>query len=116
MRLRPDGFLATRHTARTLRRCRELLGQPSEPLPRRAQSVLLWIHEARHMGAAEELLWRCQSLTRHEPAGLPKAAVADTITGSSEPPGGRASLWGSEAPNMWSPGPASPSRGGASGV
>ena len=26
-------------------------------------------------------------MTRHEPAGLPKAAVADTITGSSEPPG-----------------------------
>jgi hypothetical protein len=26
-------------------------------------------------------------MTRHEPAELPKAAVADTITGSSEPPG-----------------------------
>ena len=26
-------------------------------------------------------------MTRHEPAGLPKAAVAETITGSSEPPG-----------------------------
>jgi len=31
-------------------------------------------------------------------------------------PRGRASLWGSEAPTMWSPGPASTSRGGASGV
>ena len=26
-------------------------------------------------------------MTRHEPAGLPKAAVAETITGSAEPPG-----------------------------
>ena len=26
-------------------------------------------------------------MTRHEPAGLFKAAVAETITGSSEPPG-----------------------------
>lgn len=26
-------------------------------------------------------------MTRHEPAGLPKAAVAETIMGSSEPPG-----------------------------
>jgi len=55
-------------------------------------------------------------MTRHEPAGLPKAAVAETITGSAELPGGRASLWGSKAPNMWSPDPASPSRGGASGA
>src|SRR5262245_20176971 len=40
-----------------------------------------------YLGSAEALLWRCPSITRHEPAGLPKAAVADTITGSSEPPG-----------------------------
>jgi hypothetical protein len=33
-------------------------------------------------------------MTRHEPVGLPKAAVADTITGSSAPPGRRASLGG----------------------
>jgi hypothetical protein len=141
MRLRHYGFLANRHKARTLRRCRELLGQPAEPPPRRAKSVVQWMQEVTgidlthnvravalahsygslwppclHLGSAEELLWRCQSMTRHEPAGLPKAAVADTITGSSEPPGGRASLWGSEAPNLWSPGPASPSRGGASGA
>ena len=31
MRLRHDGFLANRPKARTLRRCRELLGQPAEP-------------------------------------------------------------------------------------
>src|SRR5215510_14244824 len=41
----------------------------------------------RHLGPAEAFLWRCPSMTRHEPAGLPKAAVAETITGSSEPPG-----------------------------
>src|SRR5262249_8988696 len=39
MRLRHDGFLANRHKASTWRRCRALLGQPSEPPPRRAQSV-----------------------------------------------------------------------------
>jgi hypothetical protein len=33
MRLRHYGFLANRHKARTLRRCRELRGQPSEPPP-----------------------------------------------------------------------------------
>jgi Putative transposase/Transposase zinc-binding domain len=45
MRLRHYGFLANRHKARTLRRCRELLGQPSEPPPRRSQSVVQWMHE-----------------------------------------------------------------------
>jgi len=45
MRLRHDGFLANRPKARTLRRCRALLGQPSEPLPRRAKSGVQWMHE-----------------------------------------------------------------------
>jgi len=45
MRLRHYGFLANRHKARTLRRCRELLGQPSEPPPRRAKSVVQWMQE-----------------------------------------------------------------------
>ena len=45
MRLRHYGFLANRHKARTLRRCRELLGQPSEPPPRRPQSVVQWMQE-----------------------------------------------------------------------
>jgi len=45
MRLRHDGFLANRHKARTLRRCRELLGQPSEPPPRRPKSVGQWMQE-----------------------------------------------------------------------
>ena len=42
-RLRHYGFLANRHKARTLRRCRELLGQPSEPPPRSPQSVVQWM-------------------------------------------------------------------------
>lgn len=45
MRLRHYGFLANRHKARALRRCRELLGQPSEPPPRRPQSVVQWMQE-----------------------------------------------------------------------
>jgi Putative transposase/Transposase zinc-binding domain len=45
MRLRHYGFLANRHKARTLRRCRELLGQPADPPPRRAQRVVQWMHE-----------------------------------------------------------------------
>jgi Putative transposase/Transposase zinc-binding domain len=43
MRLRHYGFLANRHKARTLRRCRELLGQPAEPSPRHSQSVVQWM-------------------------------------------------------------------------
>ena len=42
MRLRHYGFLANRYKARTLRRCRELLGQPS---PRHPQSVVQWRQE-----------------------------------------------------------------------
>ena len=45
MRLRHYGFLANRHKAYTLRRCRELLGQPSEPPPHCAKSVVQWMHE-----------------------------------------------------------------------
>jgi hypothetical protein len=45
MRLRHYGFLANRHKAYTLRRCRELLGQPSEPPPRCAKSVGQWMQE-----------------------------------------------------------------------
>jgi Putative transposase len=45
MRLRPDGFLANRPKARTLRRGRERLGQPSEPPPRRAKSGVEWMQE-----------------------------------------------------------------------
>jgi Putative transposase/Transposase zinc-binding domain len=43
MRRRHDGFLANRHKARTLRRGRELLGQPSELPPRCPPSVVQWM-------------------------------------------------------------------------
>jgi Putative transposase/Transposase zinc-binding domain len=45
MRLRHYGFLANRHKARLLRRCRELLGQPSTPPPRSPKSVVQWMRE-----------------------------------------------------------------------
>ena len=45
MRLRHYGFLANRHKARTLSCCRKLLGQPSEPPPRCAKSVVQWMQE-----------------------------------------------------------------------
>jgi Putative transposase/Transposase zinc-binding domain len=45
MRLRHYGFLANRHKARTLRRCRELLGHPADPSPRSPQSVVQWMQE-----------------------------------------------------------------------
>jgi hypothetical protein len=43
MRLRHYGFLANRHKARTLRRCRALLGQPVNPSPRHPPSVAQWM-------------------------------------------------------------------------
>jgi Putative transposase len=45
MRLRHYGFLANRHKARTLRRCRALLGQPSTLPPRSPQSVRQWMQK-----------------------------------------------------------------------
>jgi len=45
IRLRHYGFLANRHKARKLRRCRELLGQSAAPPARSAQSVVQWMHE-----------------------------------------------------------------------
>jgi hypothetical protein len=42
-RIRHDGFLANRCTARALRRCRVLLGQSLEPPPRRILTVPEWM-------------------------------------------------------------------------
>jgi hypothetical protein len=42
-RLRHYGFLANRHKARTLRRCRELLGQSGAPFVRSPQSMVQWM-------------------------------------------------------------------------
>ena len=45
MRIRHYGFLANRHKARALRRCRDLLGQPANPPRRSPQSVVQWMQE-----------------------------------------------------------------------
>jgi hypothetical protein len=50
-------------------------------------------------------------MTRREPAGLPKATAADTVTGHSEPSGGCACLRGAKAPARWGTGPAHTSLG-----
>ena len=50
-------------------------------------------------------------MTRHEPAGLPKVAAPETITGRSEPAGGCACLRGSKAPDRWGTAPAYTSLG-----
>jgi len=112
MRLRHSGFLANRHQARTLRRCRALLGPPATPSPRHPPRVVPWRHEVTgidltpwpHWGASPSygsrcpalfdplpiaaLLWRCPSTTRHEPAGFSQAAAGETTTGVSAPAGG----------------------------
>lgn len=53
MRLRHDGFLANRHKAHTLRRCRELWGQPSTPASRRPKSVVQWRQEVTGIDRAQ---------------------------------------------------------------
>ena len=45
MRIRHYGFLANRHKARALRRCRDLLGQPADPPRRSPKSVVQWMQE-----------------------------------------------------------------------
>jgi len=64
MRLRHDGFLANRHKARTLRRCRELLGQPSQPSPRHPQSVVQWMQEVTGIDLTQCPHWGSRPLVR----------------------------------------------------
>jgi hypothetical protein len=45
MRIRHYGFLANRHKARALPRCRELLGQPAKLPPRPPKNVVQWMQE-----------------------------------------------------------------------
>src|SRR5262249_33612745 len=45
MRLRHSGFLANRHKAQPLSRCRELLGPPSKLPPRSPKNVVQWMQE-----------------------------------------------------------------------
>ena len=136
MRLRHYGFLANRHKARTLRRCRELLGQPSEPPPRRPQSVVQWMQEVTgidltqcpHCGARPLVRLPLPPLSPPAasrgsscggadlrlvmiPRGASKAAAADDHHGPHGALGGRACLRGSEAPDMWGTCPASPCLG-----
>jgi hypothetical protein len=89
MRLRHYGFLANRHKARTLHRCRELLGQPAEPPPRRPKSVGQWRQEVRgidltqcpHCGARPLLRLPLSPLS--PPAASRGAPVAVPIYDSS---------------------------------
>ena len=69
MRLRHYGFLANRHKAQTLRRCRELLGQPAEPPLRRPKSVVQWMQEVTDRPHAMSALW-C-SPTHTAPSAAP---------------------------------------------
>jgi hypothetical protein len=45
MRIRHYGFLANRHKAHALRRCRDLLGQPADPPRCSPKSVVQWMQE-----------------------------------------------------------------------
>ncbi len=89
MRLRHYGFLANRHKARTLRRCRALLGQPSQPSPRHPHSVVQWMQEVTgialtqcpHCGAKPLIRLPLPRLVR--PAAYQGAPVAVPIDDSS---------------------------------
>src|SRR4029434_4911554 len=121
MRLRHDGFLAHRYKAYPLRRCRELLGQPSEPPPRRGKNVGQSMQEVTgidltqcpHCGSRPLVQLplpplstraasrgRCRSTTRHEPSVASQVAAVDTSTATPEPSGGRACLRGGGAPDL----------------
>jgi hypothetical protein len=72
MRLRHDGFLANRHKARTLRRCRELLGQPATPSPRHPPSVVQWMQEVTGLDLTQCPHWGAKPLVR---LPLPRLAL-----------------------------------------
>lgn len=75
MRLRHDGFLANRHKARTLRRCRELLGQPSPP-SRSPQRVGQWMQEGTGIDLTPCPHWGSRPLVRLPLAPLLTSAVS----------------------------------------
>jgi putative transposase len=76
MRLRHYGFLANRHKARTLRRCRELLGQPAAPPPRRPQRVGQWRQEGRGIALTHWPPWGTSPLVRLPLAPLSTPAAS----------------------------------------
>jgi hypothetical protein len=89
LRLRHYGFLANRHKARMLGRCRELLGQPAPPSPRHPPSVGQWMQEVTgidltqcpHCGAKPLIRLPLPRLVR--PAASQGAPVAVPIDDSS---------------------------------
>lgn len=89
LRLRHDGLLANRHKARTLRRCRALLGQPSDPPPRSPQRVVQWrqavtgidLTPCPHCGSAPLVRRPLPSLST--PAGSRRAPLEVPICDSS---------------------------------
>src|SRR5438132_946540 len=72
MRLRHDGFLATRHKARTLRRCRERFGLPSGAL-------VSLLPVSGHIGGLETVL-----SPLHLP--LPPTLAAESLHASCDNP------------------------------
>jgi hypothetical protein len=76
LRLRHYGFLANRPKARTLRRCRELLGQPAAPPPRRPQRVGQWRQEGRGIALTHWPPWGTSPLVRLPLAPLSTPAAS----------------------------------------
>jgi hypothetical protein len=63
-RLRHYGFLANRHKAQTLPRCRELLGHPSTLPPRSPKNVVQWMHEVTGSDLTQGPHWGARPLVR----------------------------------------------------
>ena len=80
MRLRHYGFLANRHKARTLRRCRELLGQPTDPPQRSPQSVVQWMQAVTGIDLTQCPHWGARPLVR---LPLPPLATPTASRGTS---------------------------------
>jgi len=75
MRLRHYGFLGNRHKARTLRRCRALLGQPSPP-SHSPQRVGQWRQEGTGIDLTQCPHWGSRPLVRLPLAPLLTSAVS----------------------------------------
>jgi hypothetical protein len=92
-RLRPSGFLAHRHKAQPLSRCRELLGQPSTLPPRSPKNVVQWLHEVTGIDLTPCPPWGARPLVRLPLPPLSPPAVRQGVP--LEPPRFAASSsWG----------------------
>ena len=79
LRLRHDGLLANRHQARAVRRCRALVGQPSEPPPRRPQRVVQGMQAVTGVDRTPCPPWGARPLVRRPlPPRSPPAASRGT--------------------------------------